>query len=427
MAMRGGTFITQAGKYVLDRVQNVGPGDLNIPEEKIKETGNWESVETVYDTAELQYQVESYDTSCEFECALIGEDADTFPTTPGSNVIDLRDAMPIDIVSPAKSRRNAYDIVNGAVVPYLTLTSATYRFGVGENSTQSFTLTGDSVYYTPGIPLVEEIPLVDEGPYTLDETADLFEDPTGDVYVLSVTLCNTTTGTYKRVFFDSEAVLGSPSASDTGYSNNATSFRLPEDYSADYDLIKVTYSSSSATVSYTQDGNNPHGETVHRTASVLPGAVKGKNIEVYIGSTDATPVFSKLSGVQNFEINWQVTLENDEELGSSHYTASEYDVPEVTGTMGVLPFDPADMMDKLVRITGVTAGNVIGPLVNVAVPVEIRVNHPRTNARLKTFYVPDARFTVPGFNVQVDSKFEQSLPYSSDTGVLYIYNGARTA
>ena len=47
MALSGGQIITQAGKYVLDRIQTGGPGDLNIPEEKIYELGNYESIATI--------------------------------------------------------------------------------------------------------------------------------------------------------------------------------------------------------------------------------------------------------------------------------------------------------------------------------------------------------------------------------------------
>ena len=433
MSIRGGAVITQAGVAVLDRVQSVGPGDLSIPEEKIDEVGNWKSVATVYDTPELTYDIESYDVSTEFEATLIGSsDPTNFPDTIGNNEIDLNDAVPIDIISLIKSQRNRYDIVNGAVVPALTLSNATYRFGVGENATQSFTLNTDSVFYTPGAPFYEEFTFTPgDTTYTISRTADKYTDLGGDVYILSVMLYDTATGKFKRVFFDSEAILGTPASTDSGYSNNATGFRLPDSVDdGAYDRIRVTYSSSITDVDYDPNtdnsGLNPNGEPIHVNASILPAAVRGKDIAVFIGSTDPTPVFTKLTSVQNFEVSWSVTLENDQEMGNSRFVAQEYDVPEVSGTMGVLPYDPADMMDKLVRITGVTAGEVIGPNINQPVPVEIRVYHPTSKAQLKTFYIPDARFTVPGFNAQVQTKMEQSLPFSSDTGTLLIYNGSRT-
>lgn len=418
MATLGGQILHQAGKYVLDRIQSAGPGDLNIPEEKIYELGNFESIGTIRDIPEISFQLESYDMSTEMECILVNEDPTTFSSTPGSNEIDFRDSVPIDIISPWKSRRNQFNIVSGVVIPYLTLESATYRFGVGENSTQSFTLRGDSIFYTLGSPYTEEFTNTGVGPYTLGETARLYSPTVADsVYVLSVCLVDSVSGAYKRVFFDSTG--------DSGYTNTSTTFTLPVDESADYDTVRVTYGSTNTTEEYTQTGNNPHGEPVHRTTTLKPAAVRGKDIDVYIGSADATPTWTRLNSVQNFETTWSVSLENDEELGNDRYVSSEYDVPEVSGSIGVKPFDPADLFNKIGQITGVDTSEVIGPNVTNVVPLEVRVSHPDTGDRLKTFYIPDARFTVPGYSGQANTKLETSMNYSSESGVLYVYNGER--
>lgn len=431
MALRGGSIITSAGEDVLQRVQSVGPGDLTIPEEKIYETGNWNAVETVYDTPEATYDVESYDSSCDFEARLIGRDPATFPTTIGSNEIDLRNAIPVNMLSLAKSQRNAYDIVSGAIVSGLNLSSATWRFGVGESATQSFSMSTDSVFYTMGPPYTETINLASGSQvYNITRTADEYTGEGGTQYILSVMLVDTANGLpmkNKRVFFDPEADFSTPASSDSGYSNTATAFRLPEDESSTYDKVIVTYSSAASPVDYTQTGNSPYGKKIHVTSSVRPGAIRSRDIKVFLGTTDATPVFTEFKGVQNIEATWSVTLENDEELGNARFVAQEYDVPEVTGSIGVLPRDPADLMDKLYRVTGVTPGEVIGPNLNMPIPVEIRIYHPRTKAVLKTLYIPNARFTVPGFTAQVQTKMEQTLNFSSDTGEIYVYNGARTA
>ena len=418
MATLGGQILHQAGKYVLDRIQTAGPGDLNIPEEKIYELGNFESVGTIRDIPEISFQLESYDMSTEMECILVNEDPTSFSSTPGSNEIDFRDAVPIDIISPWKSRRNQYNIVSGVVIPYLTLESATYRFGVGENSTQSFTLRGDSIFYTLGSPYTEEFTNTGVGPYTLDHTAREYEASGDSVYVLSVCLVDSVSGAYKRVFYDATG--------DSGYTNTSTTFTLPADESAGYDTIRVTYGSTNTSEEYTQTGNNPHGEPVHRTTTLKPAAVRGKDIDVYIGSADATPVWTRMNSVQSFETTWSVSLENDEELGNERYVSSEYDVPEVTGSIGVKPFDPADLFNKIGQITGVDTSKVIGANVTNVVPLEIRVSHPDTGDRLKTFYIPDARFTVPGYSGQANTKLETSMNFSSESGVLYVYNGERS-
>lgn len=417
MATSGGQILHQAGKFVLDRIQTGGPGDLNIPEEKIYELGNYESIATIRDIPEISFDLESFDMTTEMECLIINKDPVTFPSTVGSNRIDFKNAVPFDIISPWKSRKGQFNIVKGVVIPYLTLESASYRFGVGENSSQSFTFRGDSIFYTPGQPWYEEFANTGVGPYTLDETATVYVKGSDNIYILSVCLVSSTTGAYKRVFYDSTGV--------DGYTNTSTSFTLPSDESATYDTVKVTYGTAAGTSNYTQTGNNYAGNNVHENVSTKPAAIRGKDIDIYIGTTAATPTFSRLTSVQNVEVTWSAPLENDEELGNERYVSTDYDVPEVNGSIGVKPFDPADLFTKVSQITGVPSNQVVGPNVTVPVPLEIRVNHPDTGARLKTFYIPDARFSVPGYSGQANTKLENTMNFTSDSGVLYVYKGSR--
>jgi len=419
MSIRGGQILSQAGKFVLDRVQTAGPGDLNISRDKVYELGNYESIGTTTGIPEISYDLESFDVTTEFEALLVGENPSTFSSTVGSNDIDFRNAVPIDIISPIKSTRGAFDIVKGAVIPYLTLSNATYRFGVGDNATQSFTLNGDAIYYTQGQPYVEEFTFTSGTPtYTLANTAEKYDQSGEDVYVLSVCLFHTTTHAYKRVYFDSTG--------DAGYTNTSTTFDLPADLAtgSTYNRVKVTYGSQTLG-SYTQLGNNPSGNLIHETTSVKPAAVRSQDLDVFIGTAGATPVFTRFNSVQNIEATWSVSLENDEELGNKHYVASDYDVPEVSGSIGVKPFDPADLWAKLSQITGVPSNEVIGPNITQTVPLEMRISHPDTGARIKTIYIPDARFNVPGFQGQVQSKMENTLNWSSESGQMYVYNGSR--
>lgn len=418
MSVRGGQIITQAGKYVLDRVQTAGPSDLNITRDKIYELGNYESIGTTTGIPSLTYDLESLDATCEFEGALIGK--------PGGlatdEQIDFRNAVPIDIISPIKSKRGSFDIVKGAIVPYLTLNKVSYSFGVGDSAKQSFSFNGDTIMYVPETPYVEEITNTGVGPYTLasSRVADVYSDGAQDLYVLSVCLFDSTSFAYKRLYFD-DAV--SPAAGT--YDNTSTTFTLSEDLSATYDTIKITYSSGTGTTSYTQLGNTPNGTLIHETTSVKPAAVRAQDLDVWIGTAGATPVWSRFNSVQSINADWTVSLENDEELGNKRYVASDYDVPDVTGSIGVKPFDPADMWGKLSQITGVTSGEVVGPNITQTVPLEMRISHPTTGARIKTIYIPDARFTVPGMQGQVQSKLENNLAFTSETGVMYVYNGER--
>ena len=102
MAIKGGQIIHAGnGVTVIDRIQTGGPGQVNIPTEKIYELGNYKSVATVRDIPDLTFPLESYDVSTEIERLLTGH------TGPGP--IDLATAKPIDIASQFKAGRDEDD------------------------------------------------------------------------------------------------------------------------------------------------------------------------------------------------------------------------------------------------------------------------------------------------------------------------------
>lgn len=413
MSIRGSQILHDVNGYVVDRIQTAGPGSLNIPEEKVYELGNFETLATVRDIPDLSFSLQSFDVSCEFEALLLGKN----PTTLTANQeLDFVNHVPIDVISPFKSRRGAFDIVKGVAVPYLTLERASYTYGLRQNASQEFSLKGDSIYYTQGQPYYKEFTLAGAGStYAFGMTADVYTEGADSVYALCVTLVDSTTGAYKRLFHDAGGT--------TGYSNTATQVTIAQNHTADYDTVRIVWSSSATMGSYTQLGNNPNSHPVHQNVSVKPAAVRPKDIDVYIGTAAATPVWSRLNSVQSAQVDWSVQLENDEEFGNKHYVVSDYDVPEVTGQIGIKPFDPADLFYKLSQITGVPSTEVIGPELTTPVPIEVRINHPDTGARLKTIYVPDARFQVPGLQGRVQSKLENTFSFTSDTGVMKVLNG----
>lgn len=412
----GAQIITQGDTAVIDRVQTAGPSDVTISREKIYELGNDKSIGSTTGTPEVTYNVESLDVSTEFEVKLIGGDPDTFPSTPGSNEIDFKDAIPIDMLNLFKEKKRSNDITSGVIVPYASLSSVTYSFGVSANASQSFTLNADTQLITPGQPYAQQFTNTGVGPYTISRTADLYSRSGESIYILSVKLEDSVTGLYKRVFYDASGT--------SGYTNSTTSFTLPEDESAMYDTVKVTYSSATKTP-YDEDGVGPNGQSVHKSTLLVPAAVRSENIEIWLGSADATPVWTKMTAVQSLEATWSVTPENGEELGNPYFTYSEYDVPDVSGSIGIKPISTYDLARKLSQFTGTPTNEVIGPESTVPVQIEARIKHPDTGNVLKTIYVPDARFDVPGFQGQVQTRLENTLNYTSDGGEMFIYNGSR--
>jgi hypothetical protein len=401
MAIKAGQILHDVHGFVIDRIQTAGAGSVNIPEEKVYELGNFQTVATVRDIPDLSFDLESFDVSCEIEAILTNED----PTAiiAGQEFV-FADHVPVDINSPFKAGTNEYNVVKGLSLPYLTLEKATYRYGLRQNATQSFTLRGDSIFYVPGTPYYQEYTNVGTGAYSFTNTAIEYVESGDSNYALCVTAVDSTTKAYKRLF------LG------THYTNTSAGFTMLVDLSATYDTLRAVYGSATAAT---------YSQAVHQGVSVKPAAVRGKDIDVYVGTSGATPVFSRWSSVQSAEVNWSVSLENDEEFGNKHYVSSDYDVADVTGTIGLKPSDPAELWERIAEIADVATNKIIGPYTSTTLPVEIRISDPDSGSVLKTLYVPDARFKVPGIQGRVQTKTEVSLEFTSDGGNLSVFNGER--
>lgn len=405
MAIKSGQFLHDANGFVVDRIQTGGVSNLNIPEEKIYELGNYNTVATVRDIPDLSFEIESFDTTTEVESLLLGQD----PTlvSPGDE-FDFIKSMPLDVISPFKSGQGAFDIVRGIVVPYLTLESATYRFGVRQNSTQTFSLRGDAVYYTQGSPYYEEFDIVAGAnqTYTFEETAIVYKQAGDDIYALSVCAKDPSTGQYKRLFL-----------STGDYTNTPTAVTVAANlFLEGYTRLCVTYATAAAT---------EYPQSVHETTSVKPAAVRGKDIDVYVSDGGATPVLGRWTGVQSFEVTRRVNLDNDEEFGNYHYVSQDYDTAEVNGSITVRSVDAIDLWNKIYQVANVPANEVAGAHSSVPLPIELQISHPDTGDRIKTLYIPDARFTLPNLQGRVQQKLEVTFPFSSDGGDLLVYDGER--
>jgi len=476
MAIKAGQIVHAGnGVAVIDRIQTGGPGQLNIPTEKIYELGNYKTVATVRDTPDLTFTAESYDVSTEFEGLLTGlyggrtvTDAVTDGTTAvtstsasftsadagreviirfedgtehlttiatvtnGSAVvldsaapqsatdvrfriagddIDLAKARPIDIASQFKAGLTKADpfLVTGSVaLPYLTLESMSYRFGLRDNATMAATLRGDTIFYNPGATFVETTAGTNTADQTIVTEQPAFQLASGDTRrVLSVTVGES------RLNFGADytesygAVTGGAAV---------TTITLREAVPADEE-IRICYSSPSV-LQYPQ--------SVHPNTTVKPAAVKGRDIEVYVGEYDPDnrlgSAVNKLSSVQGVTVDWRVTLEKDEEFGNYYAIGQDFETPEVSGTVDIKPRDEADFRALLRKVTGVTDPlKVIGPDTAVPLKLHVVIKDPETGAVIKRLEVDDARFTAPGFSGQVQQKLTLTLNWESDEGNLIIH------
>jgi len=402
MAIKSGSILHDSRGFVVDRIQSGGVSNLNIPLEKIYETGNYSSVTTLRDIPELQFELESLDVSTETEALINGLDPATVTT---GQKLDFINSLPMDIVSPFKAGNGAFNIVKGIVIPYLSLDSVTYRFGVRQNSTQTFSLRGDSLYYIPGTPKIQEFTITAGANqvYAFANTAIAYTETGTTLYALSVCAKNTSTGIFKRLFFGDDF---------TNTPANVTV--LANLFTQGYNRLHVTYGTATAAT---------YNSTVHQGATVKPGAVRGKDVCVYVSDGAATPTLLRWTGIQTFEATRSVNLEADEELCNTHYVSYDYDIAEVKGTIGLKPFNYTDLFDKIAQVSNVSTSVIAGPYSSAALEILVKIKDPDTGVTLKTIDIPDARFTLPAIQPRANTKLETTFNWESDSGTMYVYRG----
>lgn len=404
MAIKSGQILHDGAGFVIDRIQTGGVSSLNIPVEKINELGNFETVATVRDIPDLSFEIESLDVSTEIEAILTRYDPTA--TTAGQE-FDFREAIPLDVVSPFKTGQNLFTIFSGVALPYLTLENATYRFGVAANATQTFTMKGDSIYYVPGTPYYQQW-TKSGASYSFAHTALPYTSSAGTFYALDVCWYDPSTRLFGRL------VLGDD------YTNTSAGFTVDAGTLSSIPTGSIIHTVYGSLVQAT------YSQGVHQDTSVKPAAVRGKNIDIYIAS-GATPVMTRWTSVQSFEVSWQVTLDADREFGNEHYVSQDYDVPAVTGNIVVRPRDVDDLFTKIREVTNTTSSEIAGAFTSQSVAMEARIYDPDDTSGdpIKTLYVPDARFTPPSLQGRVGSKLEPTFNFESDGGVLLVYEGAR--
>ena len=411
MPIKGGDLIHVGNQVLLDRAQTAGPGQVNIPSDKIYELGNYQSVGTIFDIPDLSFPVESFDASAEMESLLVGKN---FATDAEGTEYDLNKNVKVDIASQFKNGRAAvapFDVAVGVSVPALTLESVGYRYGLSDNASQTMTLRGDSIFYTPGSVYIQEAvgTNADNQEIVLANPAYPYN---GDVvngtrYALAVT-----TASGKRLTYGADFTEAATGAGDTR--------------AVTVTVLKAVPASDTIRVSYASDTVAVYPQASHAVASATrPAAIRGRNIRVFVGGQDLT---DQWTGVQSFTADWRVTLDRDLEFGNSEVVSQDYDVPAVSGSIDFKPRDPKQLYTRIAQAAGAaTEAEVVGALQQALLPLDIVLYSPETGDPLKTLRIPDARMTVPGYSGRVQTKLTVTFNFESDGGILKVYKGAAPA
>jgi hypothetical protein len=164
-------------------------------------------------------------------------------------------------------------------------------------------------------------------------------------------------------------------------------------------------------------------QAVHPSSIVKPGAVRGRNIPVFLGAGGAR---QRLGLAQNVEINATIDSQTERELGSEEQVSRVENGTDVTGTLTIRARDGAGFLALLQKVTGVAAGEVIGYLNQNPIPLEIPIQNPKNPGQIiKTIYVPDAIFDIPGTPARVNTPVDFAMSFNSQTGRVSEFKGAK--
>lgn len=415
MAMKGGQILHIGGSAtIIDRLQSAGLGDVNIGTDTIRETGNYLNVDKVLQDPDLTFSMESLDVTTEIEALLCGFTDGGTAHADGTEYL-FSDMGALNIISPWKSEAagSAGTVDGGVVLPGYYVSRASYRFGVDDNAGETFELSGSEAYLARYLPVNEEFTLASgTTAYQLAASAVLHRvggyDSTEYKHVLGV------------------VVDGVTLVEDTDYTVNDTS--------ANPELVTVTLTSAPTTgskmqVAYFSTATAAFNDNIFPTATVKPGAVRGRDIKVYFHVNASGAEASgrvRIGGVQSVTAEATKNVALEREMGALLPIGRTVESQDVNGEIGLHPASQTAFFQQMRRITGVASSEVIGIINDFQTGIEIEILDPSDRGTtLKTLFIEDAKIQVPGTPARAGAVIDFSLRWESVTGELYIYKGAR--
>lgn len=407
MSILAGDILHVGGQNIMDRIQQAGLGNANIPIETIREVGNREVVDKVPGEPDFTFTLQSFNVGTELMAFLTGKSgAKASASFPGSSDPDgteynWLDCGFVNITSPWKkgSTGSAGLIEAGFLVPGYYPTKYSLNFGVTDNAQQQAELSGGSYYYAESAP--------EENKFAGDGSNKAFE--TGDA-----TVHYRKGGAEGESFRDVFGILvdGQLQTEEVDFtvtggngSKAVVTFKEAPANGADVRLCYFTNVAKS------------YPQSLHASSQVLPGAVRGRNIVIQLDGERAP-------GGQTFTLEATVEGEVERELGTEDIIAYNVKGTDCNGTFTVRPKDKDAFFALLSKITGVERDEVFGFFNNHTVELDVLIQNPKNPAKiLKTVRVADAKFQPPGQQAQVNAATDFAIQYSSVNGTFSEFKG----
>lgn len=413
MSVHAGTILHLAGANVIDRIQSAGLGDVRVPIETIREVGNRLVVDKVPGEPDFTFTLETLDVSTDLMAWLTGK-VGSGATPPGNadpagteyKWDDVRHFL--NVTSPWKDAASgaAGDVQAGHLIPGYYPTRTRYRFGVTDNAVHEVELGGGTFYYAASPPVEEYA--------TGDGVATSYATSEGTVRHRKGGAGGTVYRDVFGVIVDGVLMVEGVDytvARDVGTGVATITFTTAPENGA---LIRFSYFTQAA---------KAFPQSVHPSTVVKPGAVRGRNIHVYLGSGGAR---QKLSGVQSIELEATIEGEVEREMGNDEPVGRTVNGTDCTGTINVRSKDADAFIALLSKVTGVATDEVFGFFNSTSIPVEIQIENPKAAGTIiKTLYVADGQFQPPGTPARVNTPTDFALRFDSVSGTYSEFKGAK--
>lgn len=418
MSIHAGAIITAAGKTTLQRVQSAGLGNVTIPIDTIREVGNELIVDQVVQEPDFTFSIDSFDVSCDLEAILQGKQSPgpasgaAFPDPDGTEYKWDAPARCTTIVSPWKdlTQGSAGTVSGGHLVPAYICSRIQYQFGVTANAQQTAELRGGSFYY--GLFAPEEESFVGNG----SQAAFASTDPAVHSRIGGVS------GTSFRSVFG-VMIDGVPQI-------EGVDFTVSGGAAAPGSTATVTFTTAPANgadvrFAYFTSTAKTYPPTVNRSAVVEPGAVRGRNICVSIASGGSS-TFQKVASVQTAQLSATKDIQVERELCNDDPVGYTVTGTNATGNFVARSRDAVAFFDIIRKMTGIDVDDEIVSWLNQnPVQLKIEIQNPKNPAAiLKTLYVPDAIFNVPGTPARVNTVTDFQFDFNSQKGTYSAFKGA---
>lgn len=420
MSVHAGAIVLVAGNNVVDRVQSHGLGDVRLPIEVIREVGNENVVDKVVGEPDFTFTLEAWDTTVELEAFLTGGlGSAASASAPGSSdpngteyrFEDMQGC--VNIASPWKdTTTGASGIVGGGhLIPGYYLTRLRYAFGVTDNSSQTAELAGGSFYYGLFAPREEQ--------YTGNGGTTAFATTDPAVHYRKG---GSTGSTFLSVFgvmvdgvlqIEDVDYTVSGGAADPGSTATVTFTTAPVG-GAD---IRLTYFTSTA---------KAYPDAVHASTITKPGAVRGRNILVKVGPQSGAR--TKIASVQAATLEASIEGTVEREFGNADQIGRSVNGIDTNGSLTIRSKDIAAFFALLKKVSGVlTDDEVVGWFNQNKSELEIIIQNPRDpgGTPLKTLFVDDAIFQIPGTPARVNTPTDFVINWESESGSYSAYKGAK--